>query len=339
MSTLVVAEVNTLLYALAIPDNDISQIIFIEVKPELKRLGIRPFSESEELARVICDLLEIKYQFFSTSDSGFVEQLISSDSIVDLSVISYFQISKKKRKNCKLVSGAVEQTFINSPPFLYGLNSHLKLRIDLLRKIFIPLKIFSFYSLGKKEVILPLIRTKSIDFKLFKSVTHSLLPDLLAKLDLDHVNFSASLGDSKAKKTLIVLPRPREHGGSFHLNTKIINEAIEHAIANGFDQVVIKNHPMDDTNYSNLGFDAYAFSIIYLCNTKQRMFPLELLINFYDQVSFYGVFSMATYTLHEFLCEIPHVYLPNNNSLFEYSTGNILRNMKHVPHFLPWEVS
>ena len=337
MSTLVVAEVNTLLYALAIPDNGISQIIFIQIKPELKRLGARPFSESEELARVICDLLEIKYQFFSTSDSGFIEQLISSDSIVDLSVISYFQITKKHRKNCKIVASAVECTFINSPSFFYGLNSHLKLRIDLLRKIFIPLKILSFYSLGKKEVLFPLIRTTSIDFKLFKSITHSLLPGLLAKIDLDHINFSASLGDPKAKKTLIVLPRPREHGGSFHLNTKIINEAIEHGFINGFDQLVVKNHPMDDSNYNSLPLKESRYPIFFLNSTKGRMFPLELLINYYGQVSFYGVFSMATYTLREFLCEIPHIYVPSDNQSFDYSTGNILRNMSYVPHFFPWE--
>jgi len=328
--------VNTLLYALAIPDRHITQVIFIEIKPELGRLGVRPFSESEELAKNICNLLKIRYQFFSTSDSEFVAQLISQDSIVDISVISSFWLGKSERKNCELVSGAAEQTFINSPSFFYGLDSHLKLRIDLLRKIFIPLKIFSFYSLGKQEVFLPLIRTKSIDFKLFKSITHSLLPDLLVKLDLDHANFSGSLGNSAAKKTLIVLPRPREHGGSFNLNTKIINEAIEHGLVKGFDQLIVKNHPMDDSNYRSLPLQESRYPIFFLSSTKQRMFPLELLINFYGQVSFYGVFSMATYTLREFLCETPHVYVPTDNLSFEYSTGNILRNMSYVPHLFPW---
>ena len=336
MSTLVVAEVNTLLYALAIPDNHITQVIFIEIKPELGRLGIRPFSESEELARIICNLLKIRYQFFSTSDSEFVAQLISPDSIVDISVISSFWLGKRKRKDCNLISGAVEQTFINSPSFFYGLNSHLKLRIDLLRKIFIPLKIFSFYSLGKREVFLPLIRTKSIDFKLFKSIARSLLPDVLAKLDLDHVNFSASLGDSNAKKTLIVLPRPRQHGGTFYLNTKIINEAIEHGSVNGFNQLVVKNHPMDDSDYRCLPLQESRYPIIFLSSVKQRMFPLELLINFYRDVSLYGVFSMATFTLSQFLCEIPHIYIPDDNPTFDYTSGNILKNMNHIPHFSSW---
>lgn len=336
MYTLIVAEVNTLLYALAIPDKSISKVLFIEIMPELERLGERPFHESEKLARNICDILKIDYEFFSTSDPKFIEKLISPKCILDMSVTSYFKITRLKRKKSLLISGAVEQTFINSPSFFKGINPRLKLRLDLLRKIFIPLRIFSFYSLGNKNTILPLVHTKSIDFAIFKTITHDLLPQLLKKIDLNHRDFSNSLGNRNAAKTLLVLPRPREHGGSFELNLRIINESINHGLIHGFDQVVVKNHPMDNSDYSCLPIIDNPYSIIFLRDVKQRMFPLELLINFYHAVSFYGVFSMATFTLSRFLCETPHVFIPSNDPLFEYTTGNILKNMDHVPYFSSW---
>ena len=335
MSTLIVGEVNAILYAFGIPNKKITKIILVEICPELKRMGARPFSESLKLAKLIAAILEIDFETYATSDSEFIYKLIDADSIVDTSIISYFKVDKKGRKGCKILTASIEHSFINSPSIYFGLTPGLKKRIDLTRKIFFPLKIFSMYSLGGPNKKLSPIKLESINFEIFYKNSKYLFPRILGTLDDEGGGFSHRLGDPTVDKTLFILPRPKEIGGSDALNVKIICEAITHAKKYNFGQIIIKNHPMDEFDYSRLLFDS-SIPILYLNRSTERMIPLELLIHYYKNFSFYGSFSTVFYTLSRFLCEVPHIYLPTDYPLEIYAISSIMPYVQHVPHYLKW---
>lgn len=331
MSILIVSEVNTLLYAYGIPNVNVTKIVFIEMLPELTRKGERPFVVSLSLAREIAVLLDVEFEYFSASDSEAVKKLLGPDSIIELSIVAYFKLGKKLRKGSAILSGAIEYSFINSPSVFRGLTPPLKLRIDMHRKVLIPLKINKFYTLSATARNFHLIRNEGID--LDRAMKKS--KELVMRLFRDTDFLLDNLGSSNLDKTLIVLPRPKEHQGSSKLNEMIIHNSISHAKEYNFDQIVVKNHPMDNSDYSNLQNES-SLPIIYLNGLKQRMFPLELLIHSYRNVSIYGVFSTATYALRDLLCEVPHIYLPINSKSFQYTTSTIINNIDHVPHYSNW---
>ena len=171
MSTLIVSEVSTLLYAYGIPNVHITKIIMIEIFPEKQRKGERPFSESLLLARTLAHFMGLDFETYSISEteSGteVVKKLLHSDSIVELSIISYFRISKRLRKGCLIISGSSEHAFINFPSIIKGMSPELKQRIEMQRRIFIPLKIYRFYSLGSTERNFHLIKAKGINLEKF----------------------------------------------------------------------------------------------------------------------------------------------------------------------------
>lgn len=331
METLIVSEVNTLLYAYGIPEVSFTKIVFVEIFPELGRKGDRPFLESLSLAREIAKLLNVDFEHFSASDPEVIQKFLGPKSIIDLSIVAYFNISKKLRKGSLILSGAIEYSFINSPSLLKGLTQPLKLRIDLHRKVLVPLQITRFYSLGPTARNFQLIRHESINLDKFIETAK----ELITEISRDTNFLLSNLGDSKLNKSLIVLPRPKEHEGSSNLNEEIIRNAVNHAKKFHFDQIIVKNHPMDNSDYRYLQTDS-AIPIIYLNNVKARMFPLELLVHFYGNFSIYGVFSTATHALRNILCEVPHIYLPTNSETFQYTTGSIINNIDHIPHYSAW---
>lgn len=331
MSTLIVSEVNTLLYAYGIPNVNVTKIVFIEMFPELNRKGERPFVVALSLARDIAILLDVEFEYFSTSEPEALIKLLGPDAIIELSIVAYFKLGKKLRKGSAILSGAIEYSFINSPSVFKGLTLPLKLRIDMHRKVFIPLKINKFYTLSATSQNFHLIRNEGIDLNSSMKKSKEIVMRLFRETDFSLDN----LGSSNFDKTLIVLPRPKEHQGNSKLNEMIIRNSITHAIEYNFDQIVVKNHPMDNSDYSYLQ-NENSIPIIYLNGVKQRMFPLELLIHFYRNVSIYGVFSTATYALRDLLCEVPHIYLPTNSKSFQYTTSTIINNIDHVPHYCSW---
>ena len=335
MSTLIVGEVNAILYAFGIPNKKINKIILVDTCPELKRMGVRPFSESLKLAKVIASILEIDFETYSTSNPEIIYALIDNNSILDTSLISYFKIDKAKRKNCYILSASIEHSFINSPPILSGLTPGLKKRIDLHRKLFIPLKINKMYSLGGPNKKFALVHQESINFSTFHKFTEYLFPLILEVLDGADGSFSRRLGDPNLDRTLFVLPRAKEIGGSEVLNRTIISEALIYAQNNNFNQIVIKNHPMDSFDYSKFFLEPL-IPIHYLDKTSERMFPFELLIHYYKNFNLYGSFSTVFHTLSFFLCDIPHVYLPTDYPLEIYAVSSILPYVVHVPHYSEW---
>jgi hypothetical protein len=340
MNTLIVGEVSTILYALGIPKKKIHKIILINICPELRRAGVRPFAESLKLARLISSILGIEFESYETNDAELVSKLITSKTIVDTSIISYFRINKAERKGCAILSASIEHSFVNSPSIFSGLGPGLKKRIDLNRKIFIPLKIFKLHSMGGPNKIFSPIRLKSINFDSFYERSMHLLPQILDALDGGTGTFTQNLGDPRADKTLFVLPRPKEIGGSNTLNMKIISDSIIYSTTYGFDQIVVKNHPMDDFDYSKLDPKIVStIPIVYLSKASERMFPLELLVHYFNDFNLYGCFSTVFHTLNEFLCEIPHIYLPTNFPLEIYAVSSILPYVPHIPHYLPWDLN
>jgi hypothetical protein len=331
MSTLIVSEVNTLLYAYGIPNVNVTKIVFIEMFPERTRIGERPFDVALSLAREIAILVDVEFEYFSTSEAETVKKLLGPDSIIELSIVVYFKLGKKLRKGSEILSGAIEYGFVNSPSVFRGLTQPLKLRIDMHRKVFIPLKINKFYTLSTTARNFHLIKNEGID--LDKAMKNS--KEIVMRLFRDTDFSLGNLGSSNFDKTLIVLPRPKEYQGTSKLNELIIRNSFAHAKKYNFDQIVVKNHPMDNSDYSYLQ-NENSIPIIYLNGVKQRMFPLELLIHFYRNVSIYGVFSTATYALRDLLCEVPHIYLPTNSKSFQYTTGTIINNIDHVPHYCSW---
>lgn len=329
MKTVVTADILTLLYGRGIRDSSFKNLVLVQILPDDWSGDPRPFSEKVKLARFISKVLQINLTILEFENRYMVLDLLDSNSLIDLSVISTLGIKKKHRKGAKIISVVTEHVALNKPSIFLGATPPLKRRLDSIRYVFLPFSVYRFYNLRKTKNRIGIFREKSLDLAqaiqsnklLFKVLKDTGYPELFSLAEFDEAIF--------------VLPLSTRFGGAQDFNLLLFRAAVERAISCNVPTLIVKNHPSDGADYSEImTLENTSLEVIFWSEVSMRMIPLELLVHCARKYSFVGFYSTMMLTHSEYVHHETLVVLPKNKVnegiSSRYYLGKILTLFPHT---------
>ena len=329
METVITADILTLLYGRGIRDSSIKNLVLVQILPDNWSGDLRPFSEKVKLARYISKVLHINLTILEFENRYMVLDLLNSESLVDLSVISTLGIRKKHRKRAKIISVVTEHVALNKPSIFFGLTPPLTRRLDSIRYVFLPFSVYRFYNLKKTKTRIGIFREKKLDLAqviqnnklLFKVLKDSGHQELFSLAEFSEVVF--------------VFPLSTRFGGAQDFNLLLFRAAVEKAISCNVPTLIVKNHPSAGLDYSEIMTVKNAsLEVIFWSEVSMRMIPLELLVHCARKYSFVGFYSTMMLTHSDYVNHETLVVLPKNKVdegiSSRYYLGKILTLFPHT---------
>lgn len=315
-----------LIYSIGVYRFPPSKAYLIKLTNDENRLGFRPSRPSEIIFSQICRYLNIEFECVGLSELKKIP--IAEHDVVDIQLINRVLLTSARRP----VVLAAQSEFVNlMRPKIISLKwQSFKLRIDLTKSFLLPSHITEFYTLARKPKKGLFLTERTLDWA---SIDLFSMNCLNAIIDNPELKFLSSLrAESNDLHTLIVFPLAAHFGGNPQINIEIIESAITHAQKNNIHLIIVKNHPSDSENYSGL-ITSQNYQIRYLCTEFERTLPVEILVNLFQSVSFFGFESTTFLTLQHRVTLNTHVVDIGNHSskkLRKYLLGEIRTLYPHT---------
>ena len=290
MSKLFVIDLPQLIYAYGIPNVSIEKIYLVQSRRDESREGIRPFAQTEKLFHSICDSINVDREVIYAG-TILAQSIVELDDILDIQVVvrnPHLRISRKNRILC----AQVEHVNLVRPSILNRWNFGLVLRLDLVRKLLLPARIQTFYTLSPKPKKGLLLHEKCLDYQQ--------LAEMRKRISSNLAKNSKGLNDLKLelseKHVIVVLLKAKHYGGGHFWNKSIFEIAEKESEKCENSLIVIKNHPSDDEDYSKLLIsDKHA--VLYLNELSDRFIPIEILVEYAKSYQFVGTDSTVLLSL------------------------------------------
>lgn len=217
------------------------------------------------------------------------------------------QLSKRlcvKVKDLTILAAQSEYVNFTRPHILSFKIQSLKLRVDLICKVLTPARARKFYTLAPKSKRGIFLKEKTLNWPVVDKFSEDCF-HILRKCN--EIKFLETLWSNfRDLEVLIVYPLAPHFGGNDIINEHIMSGATLHAKKFNLSAIIVKNHPSDDTNYESL-MKGHDFQIIFLYQELERTVPVEILINAFKSVSFYGVESTTFLSLQHRVREESHL--------------------------------
>lgn len=331
MSILFVTGVPQLLFALGIPKLVAEKVVLVKPVSDEKRLGVRPFSEVEKLTKLICDELDLEFCFISLSEFRLISSDISKKDVVDIQILS--KLSKiNLLRSTHVLACQVEHVNLTRPSVfrLYRFRSLIK-RIDLTRKLLVPNRIRTFYTLAPSRSGWPILREKQLDYVKIMENRDRIFSALRNTAEYQF------LGDASrnfhSSKVMIVLPKAQHFGEDENFNELMFRYLAGLATKFDVDKVLIKNHPSDDYDYLNLAKKYFSVhQILTFSDLRARSLPLELLSANFTKFFIAGVESTSSMVLRSKVCQPTIIFDTKEHDRSKhqkYDSGEIRRQYPH----------
>ena len=328
MKTIVCSDILTFIYGQAVEGLQVEELILVQILPDDWSGSPRPFAEKIKLARAIADFYEIRFTFYLLDNRFEVLSHLSSEVLVDISVVRYLNINKRAQNRCQIISIAPEHVALKDPSLLKGITPSFKRRIMFIRNVILKYRIFSLYNLRLTNSRTYFIKERSINLHLSLARTQSIY-DHLKK-----IGFNSAIPDQKFDEAIFVFLLAENFGGTLKFNLELINLAKIFALDKGIGTIIIKNHPADASKYSVcLGLTSKDINFIFWETSSMRMIPLEILVNCADKFTFMGMYSTMMLTHSELVHHKTTVVLPKDDVegcvWDDYHLGTILKLFDH----------
>ena len=329
MINLYVGSPMTLIYSLGLNLEEIEKIVFVEVSDYKKAAGDRDLTNNIEVCKNISEALGKKFEFYSFSRTTEFICNISNNDFLDFRIyMKYTSEFKKLRIKPRFLCLAPEISGIHSPNFHKMNYWILKLRLELLIRIFLKFRIFDFYSIGKNGRKGLIFREIPINWELFFERLESVHNELTHK----EPRYFTEMSKLDPNKNLhIILPLADHFGGSMNFNKKAflkIKEDLENDLK---CQILVKNHPTDSRNYTEIMSEIFPeVTYVVTKNSIEHNFPIELLIANFNNISFSGMFSSIMYTF-EGKSLVPAIILipKEKKNWINYTSGSSIKSFKN----------
>ena len=331
MSTLYVTGVPQLLFALGIQNIKVKKIVLVKSVPDEKRLGVRPFSEVEKLTELICTELNFECYFLNLSDFRFISHEIRKNDVVDIQILS--RLGRIKLESSPhILACQVEHVNLTRPRvFEFTRSRSLIKRIDLIRKLLIPNRIRTFYTLASGRAGWPILREKQLDYgrimenciRISRALEVTAEYQILGEISR---NFASSA-------VMVVLPKAQHFGGDNDFNERMFRSLANLAKEYEVEKVLIKNHPSDDTDYTHIAKDFFSLDhILAFSDLHSRSLPLEIFAVNFTKFFIAGVESTSSMALRFRVCKPTIIFDTkehNGSKHQKYDSGEIRQQYPH----------
>jgi len=331
MSTLFVTGVPQLLFALGIPNLKAEKVVLVKPVPDEKRLGVRPFSEVEKLAKLICGELNLEYCSLSLSEFRLISNDILKKDVVDIQILS--QLGTINLMNLPHVLACqVEHVNLTRPNLFrfYRCRSFIK-RIDLTRKLLLPNRIRTFYTLAPSRSGWPILREKQLDYGKIMENRNRILSALQNTAEYQFLSDTSRKFHSS--RVMVVLTRAKHFGGKDNFNELMFRCLADLVKKYKVEKVLIKNHPSDNYDYSNLAKNYFSVDeILNFSNLRARSLPLEILSGIFTNFFIAGVESTSSMFLRSKVCQPTIIFDTKEHHRSKhqkYDSGEIRQQYPH----------
>lgn len=324
-----------LIYAYGISDVHIEKVYLVQAIQDNYREGNRPFSQTELLFRQICESLKVEAETIYIGEK--IDQLmVQPGDILDIQVVVRNPQLKISPLN-KILCAQVEHVNLMRPSLLRKWNFGLMKRWDLIRKLLLPSRIRTFYTLAPSPKKGLFFREKKLD--------QSRITDIRKIIAIEFLKKNERLKELEEifneKNLIFVLLRGKHFGGNAKWNKHIFEIAKAESITVKNSLVVIKNHPSDDLDYSttlnSVGIDA-----VFLNSVFDRFIPMEILVEYGKSYQFIGIDSTVLISL-QYSMRVKPIIVDQvgwkNSKELEYELGSIRSQFDHVRVFVQIEES
>jgi hypothetical protein len=330
-STRYVTGVAQLLFSLGIPGIEARNVSLVQPIDDAKRDGNRPFSVTTDFVSMISKHLDFNMKSLSLAEFSTKVPTISPEDILDIQIIS--RLGKLRLGKLPIILAAqIEHVNLVRPNILHLHTRSLIKRYDLNRKLLLPNRIRKFYTLAPQPRRHPILDEKSLDHGVILDKCKE-INDLLAR-EAAFKQLFEKIGSS-ARATLIILPKAKHFGGSTEFNELMFRSIAEIIKDGSIRFIMIKNHPSDDSDYSDIAIRNFP-NVDFVClnDLIDRSYPLELLATYFSDFSIAGVESTSSILLQRIVRSQTLIFdtrQHNNTKHQQYDSGEI-RSM--YPHRL-----
>lgn len=334
MQNLYVGSPMTLLYSLGLDLSKTKQISFVEISDYQKSVGSRNLSSNVEICKNISMALGKEFKFYAHTETKEIFQDISEMDFVDFRIyMKFFEDFKRFKIKPLFLCLAPEISGVHTPS-LHRLNyGNVKLRVELVLKVFLKYRIYEFYSIGIKGKKGILFKEVPINWSLF----FEKIGEVSKVIGQNKLSYFAKYSKlDPEKKLLIILPLAEHFGGSLEFNTKMFLIIKEKNKNNSIFQILVKNHPTDSRDYSKPIHEIFNQEISVLSQDIDEInFPLELIATNFREIRFAGVFSSIMFSFSSKSQAPSLIFIPNpQKKWFNYTSGNSIKDFSNEKLFI-----
>lgn len=334
MQNLYVGSPMALIYSLGLDLSKIKKISFFEISDYQKAIGNRNLLSNVEICKNIATALGKEFEFYAHNQIKEIIQNISDRDPVDFRIYMKF-FDEFKELNIKpiFLCLAPEISGVHTPS-LYKINyGNLKLRIELVLKVFLKFKIYKFYSIGIKGKKGIFFKEVPINWSLFFEKLGEVSKILSQNKPLYFNKFSKL---DPEKNLLVILPLAEHFGGSLEFNTKMFSILKQKNKDNSIFQILVKNHPTDLRDYSKLIYDTFPKEISVLSQGIDEInFPLELMVTNFKKITFGGAFSSIMFSFSSKSQAPSLIFTPYlQKKWINYTSGSSIKDFKNEKLFI-----
>jgi hypothetical protein len=326
MNELLTIGIPQFIFAHGIPNVKIDSVTLVRILPDEAHAGSRPFSASAEILKDMCTVQGYNFKVKEIKDV----HLTGDEYCVDVQVLGRAHSGTRLNKNVLCVQA--EHVNIMRPSFLTTNYRSLIKRVDLLRRIVVPNRIISFYTLAIPPKRGVLLREKALDHETLRDFRSLLAYRMSELLGYEFLTILKTLGENR---TAFFVTLPAKHfGGSSTFVSKIIRIAATEAQMYENAILVIKNHPSDPKNYS-VTIDSTlikGLQVVFLSKIVERTFPIEIMVEYFKDYRFIGFESTCHLALSRYVITptiIVDSKLRSTPTHREYDIGEIRIEFKH----------
>lgn len=301
MSCCFTIGVPNLLYSLGVPGSVITSIKLIKILEDNRRDGVRSFEQTNRILLEIARILELEYESLSMKEVNTGKVKLIEGDLVDCQVL--YRLTDRSMQD-KVLILALQHEYVNfkRPSVFRGYSPSLRKRIDLIFKLVIPFRLFKYYGLALKPKPHGLLKELPIDHNQVQRFRKRIFDGLT---EVEKFNVLRTLRDENAgRKVCIVFPFAKHWGGTDELNMKLFRLALEEHRKDGFDKLIIKNHPSDPQTYSEiLPAELQIINPTVISDVFDRTIPIEIIVEAFESYRFIGTESTAFMTLSPFVSD------------------------------------
>jgi hypothetical protein len=334
VQNLYVGSPMALIYSLGLDLSRIKKISFVEVSDYQQAIGDRNLLSNVEICKNISRALGKEFEFYAHNKTKEMIQNVSDKDPIDFRIYMKF-VDDFKRLNISpiFLCLAPEISGVHTPS-LHRLNyGNIKLRVELVLKVFLKYRIYEFYSIGIKGKKGILFKEVPINWTLFFEKLSEVSKTLNKSNPLYFNNFSKL---EPEKNLLVILPLAEHFGGSLEFNRKMFSIVKEKNKNNSIYQILVKNHPTDLRDYSKLVYEIFPKEISVLSQGVDEInFPLELVVTNFKKISFAGSFSSIMFSFSSKSQAPSLIFIPNlQKKWFNYTSGNSIKDFSNEKLFI-----
>jgi hypothetical protein len=327
MQTVFVTGIPIFIYALGIQENQIRHAVLVKILDDNKRDGLRPFNLMAEIFSDCCFALGVTCETLTIDFLNEHPEKFADGDYIDTQILQRLN-DKSLGKRKSILALQAEYVNFMRPSFRNGYSPSLRKRIDFLIKIIIPNRIRKFYSLAPNPKRSIYFKELSIDLSLVKVTLERIFQSLIT---LPRYGFLRELQNEYGSgKTVVILPFASHFNGTRELNSALFHFIRESIGATSIEKLIVKNHPSDSFDYSELFPNSELFigaKSIY--QDFERTLPLEILVQAFEQFRFIGIESTVNLILRDYVYEPPVIVVSKtqHSEWFQNYTSGETRKM------------